>query len=230
MLTVTDFNAAVAESLQDILARVIGFIPNLVGAAVILVVGWIVAALLEWAVDNVIRAVGLQTLFERVKVEDVVKKAEAKKDTTALIAAVVKWIILLVAFVAAADALNLPQISEFLNRILDYVPSVVASAAILIIGTIFAHFMAKVVAGVIKASNLHFPDLVGSTTRYAILIFTILAALSQLGIATAFLQTLFTGFVGALAIAGGLAFGLGGQGTAKEWLEKFRKETGIDGM
>lgn len=230
MLTITDFNAAVAESLQDILARVIGFIPNLVGAGVILVVGWIVAALLEWAVDNVVRAVGLQTLFERVKIEDVVKKAEAKKDTTALIAAVVKWIILLVAFIAAADALNLPQISEFFNQILDYIPSVVAAAAILIIGTIFAHFMAKVVSGVTKASNLHFSDLAGSTTRYAILIFTILAALSQLGIATAFLQTLFTGFVGALAIAGGLAFGLGGQGAAKEWLEKFRKETGIDGM
>lgn len=229
MLTVNDFNLAVTEALQEVLTRVITFIPNLVGAGIILVIGWIVAALLEWAVDNVVRAIGLQTLFERVKVEDIVKKAEAKKDTTSLIAAVVKWIILLVAFIAAADALNLPQISEFLNQILDYVPSVVAAAAILMIGVIFAHFMAKVVAGVTKASNLHFSELAGSTTRYAILIFTILATLSQLGIATAFLQTLFTGFVGALAVAGGLAFGLGGQGTAKDWLEKFRHETGIDG-
>lgn len=229
MPTVNDFNLAVTESLQDVVTRVVTFIPNLVGAAIILVLGWIVAALLEWAVDNVIRAVGLQTLFERVKVEDVVKKTEAKKDTTGLIAAVVKWIILLVAFIAAADSLNLPQVSEFLNNILAYVPNVVAAAAILIIGAIFAHFMAKVVAGVTMASRLEFAELASSTTRYAILVFTVLAALSQLGIATAFLQTLFTGFVAALAIAGGLAFGLGGQGAAKEWLEKFRKETGIDG-
>lgn len=229
MPTVNDFNLAVTESLQNVVTRVVTFIPNLVGAAIILVLGWIVAALLEWAVDNVVRAVGLQTLFERVKIEDVVKKAEAKKDTTGLIAAVVKWIILLVAFIAAADSLHLPQVSEFLNNILAYVPNVVATAAILIIGAIFAHFMAKVVAGVTRASRLEFADLASSVTRYAILVFTILAALSQLGIASAFLQTLFTGFVAALAIAGGLAFGLGGQGAAKDWLERFRKETGIDG-
>lgn len=227
MLTVADFNAAVTEALQEILTRVIAFVPNLVGAAVILVVGWIVAALLEWAVDNVIRAIGLQTLFERVKVEDVVKKAEGKKDTTGLIAAAIKWVILLVTLVAAADALNLPQISEFLNQVLNYIPSVVATAVILIIGTIFAHFMAKVVSGVTKASNLYFADLAGSATRYSILVFTILAALSQLGIATAFLQTLFTGFVAALAIAGGLAFGLGGQGAAKDLIERFKKETEV---
>lgn len=225
MLTVTDFNLAVTQALQDVLTRVIAFIPNLVGAAIILVIGWIIAALLEWAVDNVVRAVGLQTLFERVKVEDVVKKTDVQKDTTGLIASAVKWILLLVAFIAAADALNLPQVSEFLNQVLEYVPNVVAAAAILIIGAIFAHFMARVVSGVSRASSLHFSQLAGSMTRYAILVFTIIAALSQLGIATTFLQTLFTGFVAALAIAAGLAFGLGGQTAAKEWVEKFQKET-----
>jgi len=227
MLTVADFNTAITLALQDILTRVIGFIPNLVGATIILVLGWIVAALLEWAVDNVVRAVGLQTLFERVKIEDIVKKADVKKDTTGLVASAVKWVILLVALVAAADSLNLPQVSEFLNNVLLYVPNVVATAAILIIGTIFAHFMARVVSGVTKASNLNFSELAGSVTRYAIVVFTVLAALSQLGIASTFLQTLFTGFVGAVAIAGGLAFGLGGQTAAKDFIEKFKKETEV---
>lgn len=224
-LTVTDFNAAVTESLTDVVSRVIGYIPNLVGAAIILIVGWAVAAILEWAVDNVLRAVGLQTLFEKVKIEDIVKKAEAKKDTSALVAAVVKWVIMIVAFIAATSVLGLAQVSSFLNSVLSYVGVAAEAAVILMVGAIAAHFFSKVVRGVVQAAALGFADLAGSVTKYAILGFTIIAALAQLGIATVFLQTLFTGLVAMLAIAGGLAFGLGGQGAVKDLVEKVKRET-----
>lgn len=224
-LTVADFNAAVTDSLTDVVSRTIGYIPNLVGAAIILIVGWAVAAVLEWAVDNVLRAVGLQTLFERVKIEDIIKKTEAKKDTTGLVAAVVKWVIMIVSVVAATSVLGLTEVSNFLNSVLGYVGNVAQAAAILVVGAIAAHFFAKVVHGVVRAAQLSFADLAGSATKYAIFSFTIIAALAQLGIATAFLQTLFTGLVAMLAIAGGLAFGLGGQGAVKDLVEKLKKET-----
>ena len=227
MLTFTDWTGAISNSLADIVTRVIDFIPSIFGAIVILVIGWIVAALLEWAVENVLRAIGLQTLFEKAKIEEVVKRAESAKDTSGLIGAMIKWIILIVTFIAAADVLKLTQISEFLDNILSYVPSAIAGAAILLIGAIFAHFMARIVRSSIVAAKLSFADAAASATKYGILVFTILAALVQLGIAVELLNTLFTGLVAMLAIAGGLAFGLGGQGAAKEVIEKIKRETEI---
>jgi small-conductance mechanosensitive channel len=218
---------SIQTALSEIVSRIIEFVPNILGAVIILILGWIVAALLEWAVENILRAVGLQTLFERSKVEDIVKKIESKKDTSGLIGSVVKWIIILVALIAAADTLKLPQVSNFLDAVLGYVPDVVGAAVILVIGAIFAHFMARVIRSSVKVAKLGFAELASSATKYAILVFTVIAALAQMGIATSFLQTFFTGFVAMLAIAGGLAFGLGGQGVAKEMLEKIRKETEI---
>lgn len=227
MLTFTDWTSAISNSLADIVTRVIDFIPSIFGAVVILIIGWIVASLLEWAVENVVRAVGLQTLFEKAKIEEVVKRAESTKDTSGLIGAVIKWIILLVTFIAAADVLKLTQISEFLDNILSYIPSAIAGAAILLIGTIFAQFMSKIVRSSVVAAKLSFADAAASAVRYGIMVFTVLAALVQLGIAVELLNTLFTGLVAMLAIAGGLAFGLGGQGVAKEVIEKIKKETEI---
>lgn len=227
MTTFEEWTLSIQNALSDIISRMVAFIPNIFGALLILVIGWIVAALLEWAVENILRAIGLQTLFERAKIEDIVKKAETKKDTTGLISAAFKWIIILVALIAAADILQLTPISRFLDGVLGYAPSVIAATVIFVIGAIFAHFMAKVVKGAVMAAKLSFADLAASVTKYAILVFTFLAVLVQLGIATALIQTLFTGFVAMLAIAGGLAFGLGGQGAAKEVLEKIRKETEI---
>lgn len=227
MNTLNDWTVTASGAFSDITNRVVTFIPNILGAVIVLIIGWIVGALLEWAVENVLRATGLQTLFERVKIEEIVKKTESKKDTSGLIGSVVKWVILLVSFIAAADILQLTPVREFFNSVLAYVPSVVAAAAILLIGAILAHFLARVIESSVKASSLSFGSTAASITKYAILIFTVIAALSQLGVATPFLQTLFTGLVAMIAIAGGLSFGLGGQGAAKDAIEKVRREVEI---
>ncbi|PJB51708.1 hypothetical protein CO100_01810, partial [Candidatus Berkelbacteria bacterium CG_4_9_14_3_um_filter_33_5] len=125
-MTFREYTLTISDALTEIVNRVIGFIPSLVGAIVILIVGWIVASLLEWAVENILRAVGLQTLFEKAKIEEIVKKTESKKDTSGLIGAVVKWVLMLVALIAAADVLGMTQVSSFLDSVLAYTPSVVA--------------------------------------------------------------------------------------------------------
>ena len=214
----------VTEVLQNIWDRIVNFLPAFLGAVLILIIGWIIADLLAWAIDRVLRFLRLPELFKTAKVEDLVKKGGSNLDTTGLIAGLVKWIVILATFIAAANILNLETVEVFLDRILSFLPNVVAAGAILLIGAIFAHFMANVIKGAISAANLSFVELVGNATKYAILVFAVLAALSQLGIAEAFLQSLFYGIVAFVAIAGGLAFGLGGQGVAREWMEKFKKE------
>lgn len=223
-MVLQDWITAVSNSWTTIWERFVNFLPNLIGAIVILIFGWIIALLVALLIDRVFRIIGLQTLFERAKIEDILKKADIAKDTTALLSAVAKWIIYLVSFIAAADTLKLPEVAYFLDRILAYIPAVIASGAILLIGLVLANFLSNVVKGSMMAASFASAEAVAAIVRYATIIFTFLAVLVQLGIAESLLRTLFIGVVAFLAIAGGLAFGLGGKDTAQEVLEKIRKE------
>jgi len=223
-MVLTDWTTTVADSWRIIWDRFVNFLPNLIGAIVILVVGWIIGMLVAVILDRFFRIIGLQTLFEKAKVEDTLKKANIEKDGSALLASVAKWIIYLVAFIAAANVLQLSNVASFLDRILAYVPSVVAAGAILIIGLVVATFMGNVVSASMKAGGLGSAEAVSVIVRYAIIIFTFLAALEQLGIAQNMINTFFIGVVAFLAIAGGLAFGLGGKDAAKELVDKVKKE------
>lgn len=219
-----DWTTALSDSWVAIWDRFVNFLPNLIGAFLIVVIGWLVGMIVALIIDRLFRIIGLQVLFEKAKVEDALKKGNVGKDTTALLASVAKWIVYLVAFVAAANTLKLPDVAAFLDRILAYLPQVVAGGAILLIGLVLAHFLSNVIKGVLVAGGFLMAEAVAAIARYAIIIFTFLAVLVQLGIAGNLINTFFIGLVAFLAIAGGLAFGLGGQGVAKEVLEKIRKE------
>ncbi len=223
-MVIQDWTSAVSTSWSVIWERFINFLPNLIGAVIILVVGWILGMVVALLIDRLFRIIGLQTLFEKAKVEDIIKKGDVDKDATALLASVAKWIIYLVAFIAASSTLKLPDVANFLNSILAYIPQAVAAGAILLIGLVLAHFLSSVIKGSVKAGGLASADAIAVIVRYSIIIFTFLAVLSQLGIAQNFIGTMFIGVVAFLAIAGGLSFGLGGQGVAQEWLEKLRKD------
>lgn len=223
-MVLQDWTTAVSDSWASIWDRFVNFLPNLIGAMIILVVGWIVGMIVAIIIDRLFRIIGLETLFEKAKVEDVLKKGNVEQDATALLAAVAKWIIYLVAFIAAANTLKLPDVANFLDRILAYVPQVVAAGAILLLGLVLAHFLANVIKGTLAAAGFNMAEQVAVIVRYAIIIFTFLAVLVQLGIADSLIRTLFIGLVAFLAIAGGLAFGLGGKDSAQEWLEDLKKQ------
>ena len=221
---ISSWGDALTIAWNTIWDRMVNFVPNVLGAILILLIGWLVAWLLEKLVDQVIRIVGLQSLSEKVKLEDGLKKIGIKKDFSGLVAAFVKWVIIIVAFLAAAEALKLNQVVDFLNNILGFVPNVVAAAAILLIGVVLAEFLANVIASVTKGIEVGYADLLGVLVRWSIIVFTFLAVLVQLNVASYLIQTLFTGFVALIAIAGGLAFGLGGKDSAAEFINKVKKD------
>jgi hypothetical protein len=223
-MVLQDWTSAVANSWTTIWDRFVNFLPSLIGAAIIIVVGWIVGIIVAILIDRLFRIIGLQTLFEKAKVEDILKKGNIEKDATSLLAAVGKWIIYLVAFIAAANVLKLPDVADFLDRILAYIPQAVAGGLILLLGLIVAHFLSNVVKGSLLAAGLGMADTVAIIIRYSVIIFALLAALAQLGIASALINTLFIGVVAFLAIAGGLSFGLGGKDAAQDFIEKVKKE------
>jgi len=214
-------------SFQELWAGVITFIPKLLIAVIIFIVGWIIAVALSKLVSQVIRLFKVDKLFQALGAEEPLAKAGFRLDTGAFVGGLVRWFLIVVFLVAAIDVMGLSQVNIFLREVvLAYLPSVIVAALILVVAAFVADTMQKIVVGSAKAAGVPSTHLLGGITKWAIWIFAILAALYQLGIAGVFAQTLFTGFVAMLAIAGGLAFGFGGKDAAARYIEKLRRDIG----
>jgi hypothetical protein len=215
----------VANSLQTLWVGVIGFIPELIVALIIFVIGWIIASLLARAVEQVIAAVKLDSALRGAGVEATLTRAGFTLNSGRFLGALVKWFIIVVFLVAALDVLRLDQVTMFLRQVvLGYLPQVIVAVLIMLVAVVIAEAMRKVVVGSAKAAGIRSAGFLGAVTKWAIWIFALLAALLQLGIAVTFLQTLFTGVVVALSLAFGLAFGLGGQSAASRYLDHLQAE------
>ena len=215
----------VGGSLSGVWGGVTAFIPKFVVALIIFIIGWIVGTILGRVVAQFIRAIKLDQMLKSVGTEDVMDKAGFKLDTGAFFGTLVKWFFVVVFLVAAVNVLGLDQVNIFLQTVvLGFLPNVIVAAIILVVGALVAHTIQRLVVGGAKAAMVPSANFAGGIAKWAVWIFAILAALAQLGIAGAFAQTLFTGLVAMLAIAGGLAFGLGGKEAAARYLEGLRKD------
>lgn len=221
------WSEVLSQSFQSLWMGVMGFVPNLIIALIIFIIGWVVGALLGRVVAQIIRSLGIDKVLRSAGVEKTLNKAGFRLDAGNFIGALVKWFIIVVFAVASFDVLGLDQVNQFLQQVvLLYLPRVIAAAAILLIAAIIAETVEHLVVGSAKAAGArkaHFGFL-GTVSRWAIWVFAALMALYQLGVASAFVQTLFTGLVVAMSLAIGLAFGLGGKNVASDVIEDLRKK------
>lgn len=215
------------RSFQELWTGIIAFIPNIIVAIIIFVLGWLVGAALGRVVQQVIRSIKVDDALKSTGLNTAVERAGFKLDSGAFIGALVKWFFIIVFLVASLDVLGLDQVNVFLQSVvLGYLPQVIVAVLILVVAAVVAEFVAKTVMGAAKAAHVSSAAFAGSVAKWAIWIFAILAALDQLQVASAFVQTLFTGVIVAISLAFGLAFGLGGQEAAARSIEKMRSEMG----
>ncbi len=217
--------SALQQSFYNLFWNTVNFLPALLFALVIFLVGWFLAVWLGWVMAEAVRALRVDQALKQAGVEDVVSRAGYHLDSGAFVGGLIKWFIILIFLIASLQVLGLTQVTFFLQQIVvGYLPNVIVAVLILLAGAVIAQVAEGVVVGSARAAGITSAGFVGKVARWSIWIFAILAALSQLQIAQAILQTLFTGVVVALALAFGLAFGLGGQETAARILEKTRDE------
>lgn len=213
-------------SLQNLWWGFINFVPNLIVAIIIFILGWIVGAVIGHAIEQVIAAIKIDSLFKSAGADEVLARAGIRLNVGAFLGGLVKWFIVVVFLMTSLEIIGLTQVNSFLREVvLNYLPNVIIAAFVLIVATVIADAMRKIVEGSARAANIHSARLLGSIVKYAIWTFAFIIALSQLGIAAQFMQILFTGLIAMLAIAGGLAFGLGGKEAAAKTIEKLRAET-----
>ena len=213
----------IVASLQQVWTSVANFVPLLIGAVVVFIIGWIVAVSLGKLVEQVVRALKVDSLLSKLDFERTVERAGWKLNSGAFIGSLVKWFLNIVFLLAAVNILGLSEVSDFLRDVLLYIPNVVVAALILIIAALVANTVEHLVRGSVEAAGYR-GALVAVVARWAIWVFAFVAALLQLGIATSLLQTVVTGLVAALALAFGLSFGLGGKDAAAAFLDKMRSE------
>lgn len=225
-MIVQTWTDVIMASLQNLWDGFVAFIPALLGATVVFIVGWLVAMALGRIITRVLQAIQIDKIFDQLGIMKAVHKSGLDWEFSGFVGWIVKWFLLIAFFLAAADILGLSEVAVFLTAILAYIPNIFVAALILVIAALVSDFLEKLINASIKAAEFSAPKVVGVMVRWAVWIFAFLAVFNQLGIATNLINTFFMGFVAFLALAGGLAFGFGGQGVAKDWLEKLSKEIG----
>ncbi len=221
----TTWAQAVSQSFQNLFYGLVAFIPNLVVAIVILIVGWLIGIGLGRVVAQIINALRVDQALKSTGIERVLSRAGFELSSGKFLGALIKWFFIIVFLVASLDVLHLTTVNLFLTDVvLGYLPQVIVAVLILLVSAVIAEAAERIVTGSAKAASLHAAGFLGKVARYAIWIFALLAALAQLNVATAFVETLFQGIVIAISLAVGLAFGLGGQTAAARYLERLHSE------
>lgn len=213
-----------SASFTRLWAGVIMFIPNLVVALVILIIGWAIGAAISKAISHFMKMIKFDEALRRAGFEEFVKSAGLNLNSGNFIGGLVKYFIIVVFLIASFDVLGLNQVTAFLQQIvLGYIPQLIIAVLILLVGGVVGDVVSRVVSASAKSAGLTSAGFASTVAKWAVWVFAVLVALSQMGIAGAFIQTLFTGFVVAVSLALGLAFGLGGQDAASKAIEKVKE-------
>ena len=215
-MDINQWSAALVTSVTAALSLFLAAIPRIIGFLVILIIGWFIAGLLASAVAALLRTVHFNVLAQRAGLQEFIQNMGLRKDPSGILADIVKWFVRLIVLVVAFDALGLPAVSQVLHQFLLWIPNLIVAVVVLVIAGLAANALGNLIRGSTAQAGFSNPDLLASIARVAVWGFGIVVAVNQIGVAQELVNTLFMGFIGALALAAGLAFGLGGRETAAQ--------------
>ena len=186
------------QPLQNALSALFSLLPQLLGAIIILIIGYIVAKILQAVVGRVLKSVGFDGWMEKGGIKQFFDRAQTSYTPATVIGRFVFWFVFIIALTMAADALGIPQVSEVLGQLIAaFILSIIAAILILILAALLANLVSRVAWGA-KGSGL-----LASVVRYAIIVYAVFVAITELGIAVELTAPAFLILLGAVALAGG---------------------------
>ena len=212
----------IAQALQEVWLRIIAVIPAILGALIVFILGLLVAAILEVIVSRLIKAIKLDKLLTKAGLEECCRRAGLRLDSGRFLGKIVYWFIVIAFILAASEILKLTAFSDFLRQVLVYIPNIIIAILIVLATVIVASFLRGLVKASVKTVKIEGVSFLGALTWWVVVIFGASAAMTQLGIATTIINIVAMGIVVMLAIAGGIAFGLGGKEHAASLIEKIK--------
>lgn len=216
MVNVSD---TLLASINNAVLAISLFVPKFLAGFVVLLIGIIVASILRRVVVEVFRTLKIEAFLHKYGVP------EMREEFTwsNILAEIVRWFVIIIFLIPTAEVWGLSNITNVLNGFLAYLPNVFVAAVIALVGFVFARLTHDVLLVSVKGVDPKTASTIASVARWAVNVFVVLAVLNQLGVASDLIRILFTGFVAMLAVAGGIAFGLGGQGAAKEVVDDLKR-------
>jgi hypothetical protein len=216
----------VVDSVRAYLIEIGRFLPKLTGALIVLVLGWLIAKAMRWAIVRGLTLARFNVISEKAGVDDFLKRGGSRKTTIDILAILGYWLVILITLLTAFNTLGLGVVSDLLRRVVLFVPHVIVAVLIIAIGLYFARLLAESVITYGKNVGLEDVEILGRITRYAIMTFVVILALSQMDIGGEILKNAFYIVFGAACFGAALAFGLGSQKLAGELLERFVQTRG----
>jgi len=224
MLAVIDWENLIADPIRQMLTRIMAYIPVLLGALIILIVGWIVAKAIRQIVDWLLKTIRFDALADKAGISEVLRKGELKITARQVVSSLVYWLIIIMVLVMVANALGLPKASDILSNLFAYVPKVIAALLVLVVAMFLASFVSGIVRIAAGNAKLPKPELLAGICRWVIIVFAVTISLAQLGIAPLLVTATFNIILGGIVLALALAFGLGGKDAAARYLEELKEK------
>ena len=207
---------SVGDTLMQLLNQVLLYVPKVISALIILIIGYIIARIVRGLVTKGLRLVHFDQVTDRAGITAMLQRAGTKMDGARLLGTIAFWWIFLMFIVNALDALALPTLTAYLSLLLGFIPKLFVAFLIVVVGALIANVVAGAIRGATAETGTTTSGLLGALARWFILLFALLTAVTQLGIAQSMIFILFASALAMVALAGGLAFGLGGRETAAQ--------------
>jgi hypothetical protein len=212
-------NTMLSTTVNSVLFSIANFIPRFISGLIVLLIGIILATFLKQVLLELFKFIKLESMLKRYGIPE-----SEGVNWSNILSELVRWFVIVLFLVPTADVWGLGRFTEILNNLLLYLPNVFIAVLLLLVGFAVSKLVHDLLRASVHGLSADAARTVAMVGRWAVLVFVFLVALNQLGIASDLIRILFTGLVAMFAIAGGLAFGLGGQEAAKELLSKLRKK------
>ena len=223
----SEFILALKDSFYGVFENIVTYLPNIIIATLLFIIGWFIASWVGKLVAALVSSLKVDDALGATGLRELATRAGFGLNIGKVIGLFVKWTLIIIVATVAFDMIGLSQINESLAQILDYIPNIIVAAVVLMITALVAEFVEKVSTGSAKAAGVHKAGVFGIAARYFVWIVGITTALSQLQVAdvvVALFQSVLTGVVAAVAIALGIAFGLGGKEAAARYIARVEKD------
>ncbi len=218
------FQMLVIDPMKTMLATIAGYIPTLVGAFLILFIGWGVAKVIRSAFHQVFKAIYIDKIADKAGLSDALDKGGIRMTVSELLSTLVYWLVIVMVLVMTINALGLTVASQLLDRLFAYIPNVISAVFVLVLGMFLGNFVSGIVHAAAKNTNIPKPEILGKVSKYAIVVFAVTISLEQLGIAPLLIGATFNIILGGIVFGLALAFGLGGKDAAARYLEDLRRK------
>ena len=216
-----DWNAVVMEPVKAMLVRIAGFLPVLLGVLVILIVGWIVAGMLKNIVIKVLKLIQLDTASEKAGLGDVLRRGGIRQTLSELIGVLIYWLVMLMVFMTALNALGMTVAASLLDKVIFYIPNVIAAVFIMALGIFFSSMVGTIVRTAASNAGITQAKFLGQFTQTIIMIFTAIITLEQLNIASSVLTFAINIILASLGLGMAIAIGFGSKDIAGKMVQDF---------